>query len=127
MTDAKAIVQKPVLEPRINENKVYNKIEDNFHMNNKKALYLNMKNYYEALDQDVFDNLPLTFHVKNGLDDPEFHRFKAYYQKCEEEIKQKKQAQKQKRKDDRDKVKEKEETPGSSPLKRAKEDEPSYY
>ena len=29
--------------------KLYNKIEDNFHMNNKKALYLNMKNYYEAM------------------------------------------------------------------------------
>ena len=45
-------------------------------MNNKKALYLNMKNYYDALDQDVFDNLPLTFHIKEGLDDPEFQRFK---------------------------------------------------
>ena len=45
-------------------------------MNNKKALYLNMKNYYDALDQDVFDNLPLTLHIKEGLDDPEFQRFK---------------------------------------------------
>jgi hypothetical protein len=61
---------------RTNETKLYNKIEDNFHMNNKKALYLNMKNYYDALDQDVFDNLPLTFHIKEGLDDPEFQRFK---------------------------------------------------
>ena len=41
----------------------------------------------------MFDNLPLTFHVKNGLEDPEFQRFKQYYMKCEEEIKQKKQAQ----------------------------------
>jgi len=32
------------------ETKVYNKIEDNFHMNNKKALFLNMKNYFEAMD-----------------------------------------------------------------------------
>ena len=32
------------------ETKLYNKIEDNFHMNNKKALLLNMKNYYEAID-----------------------------------------------------------------------------
>jgi len=44
-------------------------------MNNKKDLYLNMKNYYEALDHDVFDNLPLTFHIKNGLNDPEFNKF----------------------------------------------------
>jgi len=44
-------------------------------MNNKKALYLNMKNYYEAMDQDVFNNLPLTFHIKSCFDDPEFKRF----------------------------------------------------
>jgi hypothetical protein len=69
---------------------LYNKIEDNFHMNNKKALYLNMKNYYEALEQDVFANLPLTFHVKNGLDDPEFQRFEQHYAKCEEDVKNKK-------------------------------------
>lgn len=70
---------------------MYNKIEDNFHLNNKKALYINMKNYYEALGQDVFANIPLTFHIKTGLDDPEFHRFRQTYQKFEEEIKNKKQ------------------------------------
>lgn len=59
--------------------KLYNKIEDNFHVNNKKALYLNMKNYYEAMDEDVFANLPLTFHVKSGLDDAEFTKFKNQY------------------------------------------------
>lgn len=31
------------------EIKIYNKIEDNYHLNNKKALYVNMKNYYEAI------------------------------------------------------------------------------
>jgi hypothetical protein len=35
-----------------------------------------MKNYYEAMGQDVFDNLPVTFHIKNGIDDPEFQKFK---------------------------------------------------
>jgi hypothetical protein len=45
-------------------------------MNNKKALYLNMKNYYEAMEEDVFNNFPLTFHVKNGLEDIEFTKFK---------------------------------------------------
>ena len=47
--------------------KLYNKIEDNFHVANKKALLLNMRNYYEAMGQNVFDNLPVTFHIKNGL------------------------------------------------------------
>ena len=72
------------------DSKLYNKIEDNFHLNNKKALYLNMKNYYEALEENVFDNLPVTFHVKTGLGDPEFERFKQFYYKTEENIKNKK-------------------------------------
>jgi hypothetical protein len=59
-------------------------------LNNKKALFLNMKNYYDALDEEVFDNLPVTFHVKDGLDDPEYHRFKEYYEKTEEDYKNKK-------------------------------------
>jgi hypothetical protein len=76
----------------MNKGKLYNKIEDNFHVNNKKALYLNMKNYYEALDQDVFANLPLTFHVKAGLDDPEFTKFKNQYLNFEDDIKERKAA-----------------------------------
>jgi hypothetical protein len=50
-------------------------------------LLLNARNYYEALGENVFDNLPVTFHIKNGLEDPEFTRFKTYYDKAEEEIK----------------------------------------
>lgn len=48
-----------------------------------------MKNYYEAIGQDVFDNLPLTFHIKTGLEDPEFHKFKNYYYKLEDDIRNK--------------------------------------
>ena len=29
--------------------KLYNKIEDNYHLSNKKALFVNMKMYYEAM------------------------------------------------------------------------------
>lgn len=57
------------------DTKLYNKVEDNFHMSNKKALLLNMRNYYDSLGENVFDNLPVTFHIKNGLEDPEFTRF----------------------------------------------------
>ena len=64
---------------KFDQQKLYNKIEDNFHVNNKKALYLNMKNYYDALEEDVFDYLPLTFHVKAGLEDPEFLKFQNKY------------------------------------------------
>lgn len=61
-----------------------------------------MKNYYEALDQDVFDNLPVTFHVKDGLDDPEFQRFKEYYEKTEEDYKNKKAQRKQRQREERE-------------------------
>jgi hypothetical protein len=107
----------------MNKGKQYNKIEDNFHVNNKKALYLNMKNYYEALDEDVFANLPLTFHVKAGLDDPEFTKFKNQYYNFEDDIKERKAAQKQK------KIKDKEEAYplDNSDTKPAKEEAPQFY
>ena len=47
--------------------KLANKIEDNYHLCNKKALLVNMKNYYEAIGEDPFAALPVTFHVKEGL------------------------------------------------------------
>lgn len=59
---------------------MYNKLEDNYHLSNKKALFLNMRCYYEALGEDPFHALPVTFHIKSGLDDPEFHKFKAYFE-----------------------------------------------
>lgn len=36
---------------------------------------MNMKLYYEALNLDPFDVLPLTFHIKNGVSDPEYLDF----------------------------------------------------
>lgn len=66
-------------------------MEDNFHLSNKKAMFLNMKIYYEAMNKDVFSALPVTFHIKEGLDDVEFNKFKTFYFKEEEEIKKQKQ------------------------------------
>ena len=39
-----------------------------------------MRNYYESIGEDPFDYLPVTFHVKTGVNDLQFQRFKAYYQ-----------------------------------------------
>jgi hypothetical protein len=55
--------------------KIYNKLEDNYHLSNKKALFLNMRYYYEAVGKDPYAALPLTFHVKEGLEDPEYVKF----------------------------------------------------
>ena len=43
---------------------IYNRLEDNYHLASKKALFLNMRSYYESYNMDVFDTLPLTFHIK---------------------------------------------------------------
>lgn len=55
--------------------KLANKIEDNYHLCNKKALFVNMKNYYEAIGEDPFNSLPVTFHIKEGLTDPNYIAF----------------------------------------------------
>jgi hypothetical protein len=47
-------------------------MENNYHLSNKKALYYNMKIYYESIGQDWFNVLPLTFHIKEGPSDKEF-------------------------------------------------------
>ena len=52
-----------------------NHMENNFHLSNKKALFYNMKVYYESLGQDPFGKLPLSFHSKEGLADKEYARF----------------------------------------------------
>ncbi len=53
----------------------YNHMENNYHLSNKKALYYNMKIYYESTGQDWFNVLPLTFHIKEGSNDKEYLRF----------------------------------------------------
>ena len=58
---------------------MYNRLEDNFHLANKKALFINVSNYYKALGYDPFDvAIPLTFHVKS-CSDPEYSRFEQMF------------------------------------------------
>lgn len=46
--------------------RLYAKLENNFHLSNKCSLFYNMRRYYEALDRDPFEVIPLTFHIKKG-------------------------------------------------------------
>ncbi|OMJ86589.1 hypothetical protein SteCoe_11875 [Stentor coeruleus] len=55
--------------------KMHNKIEFNQHLTNKKGLYQSLKNYCQALNLDILDFVPLTFHVTLGEKDPEFAKF----------------------------------------------------
>lgn len=59
---------------------IYSKMEDNFHLSNKKALFWNMCQYYKKLGKDPFDHLPLTFHIESGFNDQEFTKFRNYFE-----------------------------------------------
>ena len=50
--------------------KLYNKLEQNKQLTNKKGIFVNMHKYYLAIGEDPFKVLPLTFHTKKGLKDP---------------------------------------------------------
>ena len=56
--------------------KIQNKMQHNQHLSDKKYLYKNMKEYYLAKEENVFDCLPLTYHIDiNSLD---FNLFLEY-------------------------------------------------
>jgi hypothetical protein len=55
--------------------RTHNKLERTYHLANKKALYINLRQYCEATGQSLFDKVPLTFHIKTGSEDPEFTSF----------------------------------------------------
>lgn len=52
--------------------KMYAKLENNYHLTNKFALFYNMRKYYSAIERDPFEVLPLTFHIKKDTNDPPF-------------------------------------------------------
>ena len=63
--------------------KVYAKMENNYHLSNKYALFYNMRKYYKALGRDPFDVLPVTFHVKGGTNDAEYLKFLEMHSEIE--------------------------------------------
>lgn len=67
--------------------KIYNKLEQNKQLTNKKGIFVNMHRYYLALNEDPFKVLPLTFHTQKGLKDPQFTQFTAYFNQLELKIK----------------------------------------
>ena len=58
---------------------MHNHFENNEFLGNKKALYYNMKAYYERNHLQVFDYLPVTFHVKRYGDEA-WLEFSRYFQ-----------------------------------------------
>jgi hypothetical protein len=46
---------------------MHNHLINNYVIGNKKALFNTMSEYYKENNLDVFDFLPLNFHIKDGL------------------------------------------------------------
>ncbi|CAI2375948.1 unnamed protein product [Moneuplotes crassus] len=61
--------------------RTYGKLEGNFHLSNKNSLTDNLTNYYKATDEDVTENIPLTFLVSGGSKDSSFSNFREYFSK----------------------------------------------
>jgi hypothetical protein len=60
--------------------KIHNHLGNNFHLANKNALFYNMRYYYDSIGDDVFNYLPLTFHIREGEADPEYAKFLHFYE-----------------------------------------------
>ncbi len=65
---------------KTNDMKVSNRMEKNYHLSNKKALYWNLKHYCQAGNLDLYDHVPVTFHIRNHKDQ-EYQDFLKYFQK----------------------------------------------
>lgn len=67
----------PYKNPRLF--RIHNHLEDNYHLNDKKSLFYNMRAYYETNNQNVFTVLPLTFHIQKGKADVEYTTFVNHF------------------------------------------------
>lgn len=51
------------VENRSNNLRIHNHLTNNWNLSNKKALFMNLKHYYEAQKINPFEYIPMTFHV----------------------------------------------------------------
>ena len=61
------------------EDRVHNHLPSNGLLGNKKGMFYCMREYFKLIGRNVWEVLPLTFHVK-GILDNEFKQFIHYYQ-----------------------------------------------
>jgi tubulin monoglycylase TTLL3/8 len=52
--------------------KMQNHLIQNYYIGNKKALFYNLRRYYEFKQENVFNIIPLTYHICKGIDDPSY-------------------------------------------------------
>ena len=61
-------------------------MDNNKQLTNKKGVFINMREYYNAIGIDPFSILPETFLVKNTGDN-EFRKFETHYARITQKIK----------------------------------------
>lgn len=63
-------------------------MENNYHLSNKKAIFYNLKVYYEAIGKEYHSALPITFHIKEGLNDSQFQKFEQLFNDAQDPSKE---------------------------------------
>jgi hypothetical protein len=63
----------------VKEGRLHNHLINNYIISNKKSLFRILSAYYRHQGLDPFDFIPITFHVRKGLEDPTFLAFQRYY------------------------------------------------
>ena len=83
ITESKSYTQVPV-SVSFNPEKLctHNKLEHNYHLTNKKTLFMSMKRYCEVTGENLGEIVPVTYHITNGLADVEFARFLDDHTTC---------------------------------------------
>lgn len=59
--------------------RVHNHLPSNGLLGNKKGMFYCMRQYYKISGRNVWDILPLTFHICKGVLDNDFKQFSIYY------------------------------------------------
>lgn len=66
------------------EERVHNHFIHNNFLGNKKALFYNLKYYYDLRGKNLWDIIPLTFHIKNSENDNQYQALMAATVKVEQ-------------------------------------------
>ena len=59
----------------LGKQRIQNHFINSYIIGNKKALFQTMSEYYEKVGENIFDYLPTTFHICNGIEDDKYLKF----------------------------------------------------
>lgn len=83
----KSGLDTPEKQTEINIPTVCNHLEGNYSIGNKKGLFKSLLRYFELEGKDVFEIIPLTFHITKGKSDESYDKFCNIFKQYAEEAK----------------------------------------